>query len=445
LFFKPISIPFKEIALLNIKQQINKDKLIPLLNTNFSNELLKNKNSFLESNDKNTNLCKSKTLTNLKTRKLNFKKNFTSYKINFFNDYEKDFFVGINYANLKYSEKEIYRNKKVYENLIKEKLEYFKKNVNENKTIKLEKNFKYGKSNIDINLTLNSLILTCEEMGLPPELQNKNLVINFPFALLPIFYYKGSDIFQKVLCSVIKVGENFEKLYFDDNRIRIALNNIIDYQDTETYKENDNNDSFSFTSRISKKKENKPISLRPIILQKSRDFLRFNNFIFFWITNTKNFVAKITLPCISLKIVDYNININHYLDYEFLFFLYKNNFLNWEYYIIRYLSTYSKFREIFQKLGPDSKYKNKTIYLKEPKLKINTFAEEILYNIYTDQFYNNCIILFKSFYVTIRFSHSFIYEKIYNIYFSFFNLGYLFYFFIRKNIIYFFYLLVIMF
>ena len=420
IFFKPIEIPFKEIKLLNIKKVRIKDKKTPLLNNNFTNNLLKNKSSFLQCNDKNINFCKSKTLNNLKVRKLNLKRNLTSCNINFFNDYEKEFFVGKDYSNLKYNEEEIYRNRPLYDNLIKEKLEYFKNNLNENKTIKLEKNIKYGKDKLNINITLNSLILSCEEMGLSPELQNKNLVINFPFALLPIFYYKGNDPFQKVLCSVIKVDHNFESFYFDDERISIALNNIIDYQ-TEVEISNIDNDDIndSIFSRISKNERKKPISLRPLSLQKSRDFLNFNIFIFFWITNTKNFIAKVTLPCISLKIVDYNITINQYLDYEFLFFLYKNNFLNWDYYIIRYLSTYSKFRDIFHKLGPNNKYINKTIYLKQPALKINTFAEEILYNIYTDQFNKNSIILFKSFYVIINFKHNLIYERIYHIYFSF--------------------------
>ena len=63
---------------------------------------------------------------------------------------------------------------------------------------------------------------------------------------------------------------------------------------------------------------------------------------------------------------------------------------------------------------------NKSIFLKEPKTKINTFAKETLFNIYTDKFYNNHIILFKSFYVIINFiDDKFLYEKIYNIYFSF--------------------------
>jgi len=66
------------------------------------------------------------------------------------------------------------------------------------------------------------------------------------------------------------------------------------------------------------------------------------------------------------------------------------------------------------------KISNKTIFLKEPKTKVNTFELETLYNIYTDQFYKNHIILFKSFYVNIDFiNENYLYDKLYNIYFSF--------------------------
>ena len=91
-----------------------------------------------------------------------------------------------------------------------------------------------------------------------------------------------------------------------------------------------------------------------------------------------------------------------------------------EYYIIKHLSNYSKFRIIFQKLDSFKKMPNKNIFLKEIKTKINTFEEEILLNIYTDKFFVNHIILFKSFYIIIGFIDSnFIYEKKYHIYFSF--------------------------
>ena len=266
-------------------------------------------------------------------------------------------------------------------------------------------------------------------MSKVPGIENNILKIDLPFTLLPLFYYKGVGSFQKLLAAIVKVGQNFENVFFDENKISIALNNLKDYQTIDKNKSVEKEKDFNSSKykdispqkkRIAKKIDNKPISLRSLILQKKQDFLRFNEFIFFWITNSKNFVTKITLPCITINILEANITISLFLDYEFLFYLYKKEFSNWEYYMIRNLSNYSKFRYIFQKLETPKKISNKNIFLKEPKIKRNTFEEEALFNIYTDQFYKNHILLFKSFYVIIGFIDSnYTYEKIYHIHFSF--------------------------
>ena len=429
LTLKPTSIHFNNIKLLNIKKI--KHNIMPLItNNNFNNNILKNRISIFDLNEYKCNLTKPKSLININSRHLKIKKNFSS-NINFFDDYEKDFFPEIDYSHLEYNENEIYKGKSVYDNLIRDKINYFKKNKNKNFTIKLEKNFHYGKHKKEIDLILNSLIISLEDMSLPNELQNKNLKINFPLSLLPIFYYKGCDSFQKLMAVVMKVENNFEKITFDNDLITIALNNLEDYQtnlnknqdynkiDDLDYSNEYNSISYKQTTKL-KRIVKKPISLRPTKLLKDKDFLKFNSFIFFWITNTRNFVTKITLPCVTLKILEYNIIINQFLDFEFLFFLYQRNFNNWEYFVIRYLSGFSKFRIIFRQLGSQMKISNKTIFLKEPKNKINNFEQEILFNIYTDQFYKNNIILFKSFYVNINLIDSnYLFEKIYNIYFSF--------------------------
>ena len=94
--------------------------------------------------------------------------------------------------------------------------------------------------------------------------------------------------------------------------------------------------SFKETKKA-KRIDSTPISLRPKFLQKSQNVLRYNSFIFFWITNSRNFVTKLTLPTITLTIPQYNITINHFLDFELLLYLYKRDFKNWEYFIIRHL------------------------------------------------------------------------------------------------------------
>ena len=61
-------------------------------------------------------------------------------------------------------------------------------------------------------------------------------------------------------------------------------------------------------------------------------------------------------------------------------------------------------------------------FLKEPKKKINSFSEEVLYNIYTDQFNTNIILKFKSFYIIINYlDTNFDCEKVYHIFFTFYQ------------------------
>ena len=348
--------------------------------------------------------------------------------MNFVNDYEKDFFKDIKYLNLEYNENEIYNDEKFYEDIIEEKIKYLKNNSNFDKTKKFEKNFYYGKYRKEINLTFHSMQITFQKMNSENDIPNPKDIqtfnIEFPFELLPIFYYKGLHTFIKFLSRVIRIENNFEKIYFEEDKICEQLNKIKEFQinDDEL---NDLNDSYildfiqSRNAKNNQKKE-RTTHLKPQILNKNSNILKFNNFIFFWITNTKTYIVTITVPSIQLNILDNKIVINNYIDYELLFYIYKRKFVNWEYYIIKNLSSYSKFRTIFQQISRNSKIYEQNVYLKEQKQKINTFSEETLINIYTDQFNKNVIIIFKSFYIIANIIDlDYNLEKRYHIHFNF--------------------------
>ena len=344
--------------------------------------------------------------------------------INFFNDYEKEFFFpDIDYSNLKYNDYEIYKDKYVYESLIKEKVKYFKNNKNINPTTKFEKSFFYGKYKKEIDLTFSSLKITFKDMA---ELKDKNSDNKFefflPFSLLPIFYYKGFEAFIKFLSIVIKVENNFENIIFEENKISDALNDLKDFKIKNDI-EKVNSFEFELKSIFKKSlKKEMPKQIKPFILKREINFLKYNNFIFFWITNTKTFAVTITLPTLDLNIIENKILIHHFIDFEILFYLYKRNFLNWEYFVIRNLSGYSKFRNIFQKLGSRVNLSSQNIFLKETKIFTNNFGKEVLFNVYTDQFNINQIILFKSFNVNVNLIDlNYKHEKSYEIYFNFFH------------------------
>ena len=403
---KPLKIQLKSLKSI-------KDQLRLHFKTKMKQKLKNNSKYYINCSPSNS----TQRSFNIKTNSLYIEsEKMNNYVLNSF-DYEKEFFSESIYMNLSYNESEIFKSKKVYDDLIKEKIELLKDEKYEGKEIRFEKKFHYGKYEKEINLTFDSLQITFTDMSLPQDLETKKIKINFPFSLLPIFYYKGIEAFIKFLCDVIKIENNFEKVFFDEDKIMGALNDLKEYKT----KEEDLNDSYGSIDSDYLGGE-KPIELKPVILKKNLDFLKFNKFIFFWITNTKTFITTITLPCVHLNINENKIMISHFINYELLFYLYQKKFVNWEFYVVKYLSSYSKFRNIFQHLDSHSKISNKTIFLKEPKTSMNTFAQQNLINIYTDKFGVNQIVMFKSFYVKATLTDiNYFQEKTYNIYFNFFH------------------------
>ena len=401
------------IPFMNIKN-ILKGKEIPLL---YSKPSSKNK----KNNNNNFSLSSSgRTLQTYSMKKLSRSKKYPKLfsKINFFEEYEKDFFPDVNFTNLEYNESEIFGKEYIYENLIKDKILYFQKEKNENNIIKLEKDLFYGKYKNQIRLTLKSINISFEDINLSKNLQNENLEVNIPFALLPLFYYKGIDSFIKILSQIIKVEHNFEEVYFDENSVQKALNNIKDFK-INVKKKSDKKLNL-FTNENKMGNNDKPIVLKSPSLTKNKNFLKFNIFVFYWTTNEKVYSVKVTLPIMTINFLEEKIVMNQFIEYELLFFLYKRNFLNWEFFIIKYLSSYSKFRNIIRKLGQNTTVYNEDFFLKEPKIKYNSFSDEVLHNIYTDQFCRNQLLEFKSFYILVNFlDTNYSYEKIYQIHFNF--------------------------
>ena len=355
-----------------------------------------------------------------------------------YEEYEKDFFWDVNYSDLKYDENEIFGHKKKYDTIVKDKIKQLKKEKNENQTYFLEKEFNYGKSE-KMNLSLTSMTIEFEDYATNET--NENLKINFPFALLPLFYFKGIESFQILLTTILKFENDYKKISFDEEALYIYLNNLKDFETEEKEDKNLEEEKKSTLNNINKKKMKKnlfrdknfstisesarkerPNSLRPNILKRNKFFLRFNYFIFFWTTNTQTFKVTITLPLIKLNILENNILVQLFANYELLFFLYSKNFLNWDFYIIKYLSSFKKFRYILKRLGSHHKILYENIFLKEPKYKVNTFSEEILLNIHTDENNRNQIIKFQSFNLKINLKDTtYSYETEYHIHFTFFH------------------------
>ena len=138
------------------KRKLNYNNILNLSNSPLSPKFSRNNKLLpIHQNSLKSLIISPSNYEKKKIRKIKINR----HKINFFNDYEKDFFGGMNYSNLKYNEYEIYKDKSVYEKLIKERVIFFKKNKIENKTVQLKKTFHYGKNNKEINLTLDTLMI----------------------------------------------------------------------------------------------------------------------------------------------------------------------------------------------------------------------------------------------------------------------------------------------
>ena len=310
------------IPFTNIKN-ILKGKDIPLLYSKLSS---KNKNK--KNNNNNFSLLSSshRLLTYSMKKLTRIKKYYPQSfsNINFFEDYEKDFFPDVNFSNLKYKESEIFGKEKVYEDLIKNKIIYFQKEKNENNTIKLEKDLFYGKYKKEIRLTLKSIQISFEDMNLSKRLQNQNLKVDIPLALIPLFYYKGIGSFIKILSQIIKSEKNFEEVYFDESEVQRALNNIKDFKIIAQKKGDKNLNFFDNESKVGN--NDKPIILKSPGLTKNKNFLKFNIFVFYWVTLDKTYSVTVTLPIITINILGEKIVMNQFIEYELLFFYTKEIF-----------------------------------------------------------------------------------------------------------------------
>ena len=90
---------------------------------------------------------------------------------------------------------------------------------------------------------------------------------------------------------------------------------------------------------------------------------------FFWITPKKSFILSVEIPLISIFAPTNNNIIRQYINFELLFYIYQNNFILWDFYIMKYLSTIKNFRLFFEQLYSIPKKMNISLFLTQPKIK----------------------------------------------------------------------------
>ena len=252
-----------------------------------------------------------------------------------------------------------------------------------------------------------------------------------PFNLLPIFYINGDEIFKKILTNVISFDENFEKIELNEEGLYIFLrnndsylneteNNIIsEIESFEIASKNNENDNQkkseneiyitegpqiqSPTSKLDEEDEQynkKTYDIYPKN-KKISNFLYYNIYQFIWSTPKKLYKITIHLPLITFSIPSNSIRVQQYIDYELLFYLMENKFLNWDFYIIKYLSSFKRFRNLIENLASHSIVNYIQIFLRNPKLKMSNINNLELININTDKELINSILVFKPIYAYV--------------------------------------------
>ena len=318
-------------------------------------------------------------------------------------------------------------------------------NKKENEEIKKEKVFEWGKNKSKIYLTLKSLNIKIKEVISNDNNKNDNIdknknigkeincfEYNLPLNLLPLFYYKGFDKFKLFILSFFRFDEEKQKFEINENIQKIINNLLKNCKDVKIKEENEDevkemefkkNMSIN-KSKIEKKSSKnysnyksmaKTMNLGIGVLQnqvflgtnidivskkkikkekinlyprekKNADFINYRTFRFYWNVSNKIFSVNIEMPLIIFNVPSNNIMIKQYIDYELLFYLFKINFDTWDFYVIKYISSFKKFRILLSQIAAITPKKNMTFYLEKYKNKNFEDTDCKIINIITSKF-----------------------------------------------------------
>ena len=271
---------------------------------------------------------------------------------------------------------------------------------------------------------------------------NNSFEYNLPINLLPLFYYKSFDKFKIFLLSFISFDEITQKFEVNPNISKIINNLLSNCSDLEVKKIIDKTlkeDTLNIVepiimkkhSAISKltqnqltKKSSKNYSTIKTVKsmnydqvipknqifastnvniiskknykkekydiypkeKKKNDFLNYSIFNFLWNISDKIYVVSVEMPLITFEIPDFNIMVKQYINFELLFYLFKIKFKVWDFYIVKYLSSFKIFRILFSQLLSTRPKKNVCFYLEKYKMKNFENTDYKAINITTSKF-----------------------------------------------------------
>jgi len=118
-----------------------------------------------------------------------------------------------------------------------------------------------------------------------------------------------------------------------------------------------------------------------------------------------------------------NIMIQKFIDKKLILYIYNNEFQNWEFYCLKYLFSFKKFRHLLDSLSSHLSLQNQLLYLTLPKIKNYTLNNIQINNFHTDENNINYLDSFSPFVGIISFTNV---EKsichVYTIHFNFYQM-----------------------
>ena len=252
---------------------------------------------------------------------------------------------------------------------------------------------------------------------------------------MPLFYYKGEEKFKIFLSKIIQWDNTNNKFVLNENPEKIfqdILKNCADFNKKEKKEEKkeikNTEDSsrtgkakFSMTmggKKMGKKEGGMKLSssmideksmaqsmIAPkantyltnlddskrkfdVVFQtsiypskKEYNYINFNIFEFLWITPNHNFKVCLSTPLAVITIPRNKIQVKKFIDFEILFYLYEKDFKNWDFYLIRYISSFKSFRTLLEEINSINESTNKDFYLTQPRIKNYSFNNTKMINI----------------------------------------------------------------
>ena len=267
---------------------------------------------------------------------------------------------------------------------------------------------------INISNKINSLNDEFEYYN--DDTTEKKNIITLPLSYVFLFYINGLDYFKNILIGAIKFSNDFKNVHFEENEIYSIIRSNKNYNQNLKINSNNSkrintkdggkyhfpkrgvtskmqvsgtviNKQFSSLKSFSNLDKNKEKNVdntskenilyatkkKIKVMHSNHDLknkylnkkdIKYSEYCFIWETPNKSYKVRIIMPLIIFWSEHIKKNIIIFCDKELFLFLLKNNFVNWDYYILYYLFTFKIFRLIILKgISYYSRYNSKSSYM----------------------------------------------------------------------------------